>query len=161
LHDLNLSDPTRFWESFGRKVTNTARRRGIPFPEITISSPSDFLDAFHVNKWSRKLVLLLDELSVLHSASDHIRNQCLGALRELRNDREEYAVRSVLAAGTFSIIHLNPTDRSLSPFNVAGYVQNPNFTLDETRDLFCQFMESDGLIVEDDVIEDVWTRAGG
>jgi len=114
-----------------------------------------------MNKWSRKLVLLLDELSVLYGASDHVRNQCLSALRELKNDREEYAVSSVLAAGTFSIINLNPTDRSLSPFNVAGCVQNPNFSLDETRILFGQFMESHGIIVEDDVIEDVWTRTGG
>lgn len=161
MHSLGLDDPTNFWKSFGRAVTNTARRSGVPFPELKISSQSDFLDPFHVNKWSRKVVLLLDELSVLFSASDHVRNQCLSALRELKNDREEYAVCSVLAAGTFSVVHLNPTDRSLSPFNVAASVQNPNFTLDETRVLFGQFMESLGIIVEDDVIEDVWRRTGG
>ena len=126
-----------------------------------ISSHSDFLDAFHVNKWSQKLVLLLDELSVLYSASDHVRNQCLGALRELKNNYEEYAVRSVLAAGTFSVVHLNPTDNSLSPFNVATHVPNPNFTLDETRSVFRQFTEQTCITVEDEVIKDVWTRSGG
>ena len=158
MHGLSLRDPTRFWVSFGRAVSNTARRRGIPFPALKILSQSDFLDAFHVNKWSRKLVLLLDELSVLYGASDHVRNQCLSALRELKNDREEYAVCSVLGLST---LYLNPIERSLLPFNVAGCVQNPNFTLDETRVLFGQFMESHSIIVEDDDIEDVWTRTGG
>jgi len=126
-----------------------------------ISSQGDFLDAFHVNKWPRKIVLLLDEFSSLYNASRDVRNQCLTALREIKDNCAEYAISSVIAAGTFSSVHLNPTDNSLSPFNVATLVQNPNFTLDETRVLFRQFMDETDINIEDDVIEDVWVRTGG
>ena len=81
-------------------------------------------------------------------------------MREIKDNHEKYAC-SVLAAGTFSVVHLNPTDRSLSPFSGASHVQNPNFTLDETRALFRQFMEGTGINIEEDVIEDVWARTGG
>ena len=99
---------------------------------------------------SLKLVLLLDELSLLYSV-----------FREVKDNHEAYAIYSILAAGNFSVVRLNPTNRYLPPFNIASHVQNPNFTLDETRSLFRQFMEDTGINVEDDVIEDVWAGTGG
>jgi hypothetical protein len=150
-----------FWDSVGRAAMKGALRCGFLSSLRMISSQRDFLDAFHVTAWPHRLVLIFDEFSELFSAPADVRNQCLRAFREIKTNQREYAVNSILVAGTFNIIHLNPTDGNLSPFNVSNHVQNPYFTLEETTTLFQEFAMDNCVNVEDDVIQDVWTRSNG
>lgn len=150
-----------FWDSFNRAARIGSLRCCFPCSLPTVSSQQDFLDAFHATAWPYGLVLLLDEFSELYRAPTDVRNECLRTFREIRNNNSEYAVSSIVAAGTFSILHLNPTDRNSAPFNVANHVQNPYFTIEETRNLFHQFAVDNGITVEDDVIQDVWARSNG
>jgi hypothetical protein len=160
---LNYSDGTSvFWVSFNRAAQKAAVRSGFSSSIPTISSQRDFLDAFHFANWPFKIVLIFDEFSELYRAPEDVKDECLRALREIRNNSEEYAISSILAAGTFSVVHLNPKDSKLSPFNiVSGHVQSPYFTLEETRILFREFATDNLIEVEDDVIQDVWERSSG
>jgi hypothetical protein len=144
-----------FWTSLGNALPAT-----LPLPR-PIQSRQDFFATFAAHAWQRGIVLLVDELSELFRAKPAIRDDFLRALREVRNNNTFYAIRSVIAAGTFSILHLNPTNYSVSPFNVADHVFNPNFTMEETLTLFQEFARDKKLIFEEDVIRDVWFQSNG
>jgi hypothetical protein len=72
-----------------------------------------------------------------------------------------YAIRSVIAAGTFGIVHLNPSKSSIAPFNIAVRVQNPNFTVEEVRKLFYEFAQDHHITIDDAVVEDIWAKSNG
>jgi hypothetical protein len=144
----------QFWQSLGNAIQPADRTQDI-------SSQQDFFRAFASGSQERPVVLLIDELSKLHSAPDDIRNTFLEALREIRNHNVAYVIDSVIATGTFSIVSLSTTDTSLSPFNVSNSIQNPYFTFEETRTLFQMFMEDNNIDIEDTVIEDVWAKSNG
>jgi hypothetical protein len=150
-----------FWDSFNRAARMGPLRCDFPCSIPTVASQRDFLDTFHATAWPYRFVLLLDEFSELYRAPTDVRNECLRTFREMRNNNSEYAVSSIVAAGTFSILHLNPTDRNSSAFNISNHVQNPYFTIEETRNLFHEFVMDNGITVEDDIIQDVWARSNG
>lgn len=114
---------------------------------------------FHRDSWDRDVVILLDEFSCLYKSEDAVRDDCLNAIRGLRHNRVDYVVQSVIAAGTFSIIHLNPTETS--PFNVANFIQSEYFTIDETRKLFREFASDSSISIDGPVIDDIWTKSNG
>jgi len=128
-----------------------------PIPPIT--SQQTFLGAFLAGNWASKIVILIDELSELHSASEEVRDDFLRALRATRNNREPYVIESVIAAGTFSILLLNPSQSSISPFNISDLIDNPYFTVEETRTLFDEFAQDQGIMIDDAVVEDIWVRS--
>ncbi len=128
---------------------------------MPIVTRQTFLDAFHAKNWAQDVVLLIDELSELHSASENIRNDFLRTLREIRNNTKAYAIKSVIAAGTFSILLFNPSETSISPFNVSDRIDNPYFTDEEVKNLFKDFAQDNGIIIEDAVIEDIWVKSNG
>ena len=128
---------------------------------MPIVTRQTFLDAFHAKNWVQDVVLLIDELSELHSASENIRNDFLRTLREIRNNTKAYAIKSVIAAGTFSILLFNPSETSISPFNVSDRIDNPYFTDEEVKNLFKDFAQDNGIIIEDAVIEDIWVKSNG
>ena len=69
-----------------------------------------------------------------------------------------YAIRSVIAAGTFGIVNLNP---AISPFKVADRVQSPYFTVEEVRKLFYEFAQDHSITIDDAVVEDIWAKSNG
>jgi hypothetical protein len=120
-----------------------------------------FLDAFAAGIWHQNVVLLVDEFSELYRAPDEVRNDCLRAFREIRNNNAMYAIRSIIVAGIFSILRLNPTDSSLSPFNISDSVQTPYFSIEQTRTLFREFAQDNDIIMDDGVADDVWAKSNG
>jgi hypothetical protein len=126
-----------------------------------ISSPDTFHEAFAKREWDRPVVLLIDELSRLSLAPSEIKDNFLYTLREVRHNKRESAITSVIAAGTFSIMHLNTTNPLLSSFNVADTIQIPYFSLDETRQLFNMFQQDQGIAIESAVVNDIWEISSG
>ncbi len=113
---------------------------------------------FRKDYWDGKVVLL-DELSCLYQYEDDVRDDCLMAFLELWHHREGHAIQCLIAAGTFSIVHLNLSRNS--PFNVANFLQSPYFTIDETRKLFREFAEDLGFSIDSALVEDVWAKSNG
>jgi len=130
-------------------------------PTQPISRQEDFLHAFAKNKWKQDIVLLVDEFSVLNFAQADVRDEVLLAFRDIRDNQEKYAIRSIIAAGTFSILHLNPDNPSFSPFNISDQINNQYFTLEETNVLFQAFACDHGIMIEDAVVEDVQEKSAG
>jgi hypothetical protein len=120
-----------------------------------MSSKTRFVYYFCNGFWDGNVVLLLDEFTSLCQAEEHVRDDCLQVFRGLRQNS---AIQSIIAAGTWGIFE-RPS--RLSPFNIGDLVQCPYFTLDETRELFCEFAQDLGFSIDDAIIEDVWAKSNG
>ena len=72
-----------------------------------------------------------------------------------------YAIKSVIAAGTFSILRLNPSDTSISLFNILDSINTPYFTEEEMRELFNEFEKDYWITVEEAIVEDRWAKSNG
>jgi hypothetical protein len=97
----------------------------------------------------------------LYDVQPYIQDECLRAFREIRNNNEMYAIRSIIAAGTFGIMNLSPSKSTISPFNVADPIQNPYFTVEEVRKLFYEFAQDHYITIDDAVVEDIWAKLNG
>jgi hypothetical protein len=64
-------------------------------------------------------------------------------------------------AGPFSILHLNPTDTTLSPFNISESVANTYFSVEDTRKLFSLFARDNDIVIDDAVVDDIWFKSNG
>ena len=154
----------QFWKSIGQAIQPRIGEACVAFdrnPIPPITSQQTFLGAFLAKNWALKVVILIDELSELHSASKEVRDDFLRALRVTRNDPDPYAIESVIAAGTFSILLLIPSQSSISPFNVSDRIDNSYFTVEETRTLFDEFAQDHGIMIDNAVVEDIWVRSNG
>jgi hypothetical protein len=103
------------------------------------------------NVWDggERVVLLIDGFSALFKADDATRDDFLGALRHLRHLPANCVLSSVIATGTFDIVHITTTDRYLSPFNVSNVFKSPNFSKEETGILFACDRK---IMIDDDVV---------
>ena len=154
----------QFWTSIGLAIQpgiGGTRVASDEYPIPPITSQQTFFGAFLAKNWAVGVVLLIDELSELHSASEEVRDDFLRTLRETRNNSEPYAIESIIAAGTFNILFLNPSQSSISPFNISNRIDNPYFTTEETMSLFDEFAQDQGITIEDAVVEDIWVRSNG
>ena len=137
-------------------------QRGISWhpslPLISVSSQTDFLNYFQMKE--RNIVLLIDEFSELYRAPPIIRNEFLRTFRIIRSDTS-FGIRSIIVAGTYSILHLNPTDTTLSPFNISESVANTYFSVEDTRKLFSLFAQDNDIVIDDAVVDDVWFKSNG
>ena len=147
----------RFWRSLGSAIQRSFRDKTLR----PIVNQETFLDAFRARDWQREIVILIDELSELHSASGDIRDDFLRTLREIRNNARAYAIKSVVAAGTFSILSLHPSKSSISPFNISDRIDNPYFTEEEAKTLFTEFARDYRITIEAAVVEDIWVKSNG
>jgi hypothetical protein len=150
-------DLKAFWVSLGLAIRQALHKPDMKLP----CTQEDFLSAFDTTLWRRKIVLLVDEFSELYRASDVIKNSCLRAFREIRNDSAIYAIHSIICAGTFGILRLTPTDRSISPFNTSDSIQTPYFSIEETRTLFYEFAQDNSIIIDGNIVDDVWAKSNG
>jgi hypothetical protein len=150
-------DADTFWKSMGVALQRDVSRYP-SLPPMSISSQTDFLAYFQMKE--PNVVLLIDEFSELYHAPPPVRDECLRTFRAIKSF-EDYGVRSIIMAGTFNILYLNPTDTRISPFNIAGNVANPYFSLDETRNLFCLFAKDNAIVIDDDVVGDIWFKSSG
>jgi hypothetical protein len=151
-----------FWKSFGLLLDTSAAFDGLPSPpEGVMETSHDFVKYFRRDRWhDKKVVLLIDEFGVLNDAPDNILKECLGALRTFKHNRRKYAVHSLIAAGTYSILDFS-TSSSVSPFNVADVVESPYFTLTDVENLFHDFAKNIGFTIDDDIAGDIWAQSNG
>ena len=151
----------QFWKSFGLLIDNSAALYRLPSPEGVMETSLDFVKYFRQDRWrDKEIVLLIDEFGVLKDAPENVLKECLGALRTFKHDRQAYAIRSLIATGTYSILDFS-TSSSVAPFNVAAVVENPYFTPEDVQNLFHDFAENIGFTIDDDIAGDVWAQSNG
>jgi hypothetical protein len=146
-----------FWISL-----NAAIQRETSSVVKPVHNSGDFLTAFARNTWpEHKVVLILDEFTLLFGAKDSLQDHVLGQLRTFRSHRDTYAIQSIIICGTFSLSHLSPTQNYTSPFNVGDHIQNPYFSKEDVYQLFSEFTQDNNITIDENVIEDVWSKSNG
>jgi hypothetical protein len=148
--------------TFWRSIHSAIQTNFFDISLKPVNSSRDFLDVFSSNAWSaRKVIFIVDEFSELLRADKELQNDVLRTFREIKNNRDMYAIHSVVICGTFSLLHLSATETSISPFNVADYLQSPYFSKEETQRLFHDFARDRRITIEGAVIEDIWFKSNG
>jgi len=144
-----------------QSASHSKQVSAIGLASAPIDSQQTFLRAFHRKDWNQDIVLLMDEFSELRSSSEVVLDSFLRTLREVGNNATAYPIRSVIAAGTFSILRLNPSSPFISPFNVSDFINNSYFTAADAKELFHEFEKDNGITIEDGVVDDIWARSNG
>jgi len=152
-------DIDTFWRTLGMALLRNAHGNGISVSDI--DSAQGFLKAFQRDQWEHNVVLLLDEFDKLYRASEDVKSSCLETLRGIRNDKNSFAIFSVVAVGPFSILYLNSKELTTSPFNVRTPFQNPNFTREQVQTLYEEFMKEEHITIDPEIIEDIYMQTGG
>lgn len=81
--------------------------------------------------------------------------------RDIRNAGGVYAIRSIIAAGIYSMTHLRTSNDSTSVFNSGIHIKNSNFTQAEVGRLLQEFAKDHKIKISDDIIENIFARTNG
>jgi hypothetical protein len=156
---LDYTSDEKFWPSISSAIRRVIYPEHRDFPQF--ASPTDLLDFFSRYKWTEDIVLLIDEFSELAGASLELQDSFLRAFRAIRNQNETYAIKSIIAAGTFSILNLNSKGKHVSPFNAREAIFNDYFTLPETHQIFEDFSSDNDVNISPRVIDEIWNMSNG
>jgi hypothetical protein len=133
------------------------------FPnEPVVKDWKEFRDMFSQSKglWDRPLILLIDEVDTLPSFWLDV---LVGQFREMYLDRPKDHLANWLHGlaliGVRAVLGVD-SERG-SPFNIQRSLHVPNFTLDEVIDLFDQYQQESGQIVEPEVTQSVYESTNG
>ncbi|PKK61208.1 hypothetical protein RhiirC2_792161 [Rhizophagus irregularis] len=125
--------------------------------DLKINSSDDFQETFEQSKWKKQIVLLIDEFDKLYEVDEDFRSSCLETFRGMISSRDNYAMWSIVAIGTFSILYLK-SKKVITPFNVSQSYQNPNFTWDQMQFLYNEFVNEFNFTIDLKIIEDIYNQ---
>lgn len=100
----------------------------------------------------------MDEFDELVYSKCEIHNNFLSRIHGIKN-KTIYVVNSFIGIGTFNILRFDTNKQILSPFNVTNAFHNPNFTKQQVRYIFEQFLKEykdDRYQIDDSVIEEIY-----
>ncbi|GJJ71749.1 hypothetical protein EMPS_04106 [Entomortierella parvispora] len=161
--NLVLSSEEAFWSS----LCTLLKLGGTP---LAFNSAYGFRNAFNTEhkRWTRPVVIFFDEFDRIHDPyAVEICSSMLGKLRSIRNDpsrgsdRPSHVIRSIVSIGTYAILQLNQTESMLSPFNPCGNFQNRSLSMDQVRELYQEFAADRHMIIDNDVIERIFSMCNG
>ncbi|PKY50305.1 hypothetical protein RhiirA4_545862 [Rhizophagus irregularis] len=156
---VNMSTLSTFWSSIGAKLVINAPKY---FELDKVKSADDFMLKFRKGPWKDKhVVLFIDEYDSLLEANDDIRSSFLGAIRNIKNSKRDYAIWSSVAIGPLSILFLKSDKINVSPFNVKEPFRNPNFTLAQVESIYKDYVDDNKLTIAPEVIKDIYERTNG
>lgn len=141
-----------FWDTFSFRSSRLGR----------ISGHLDFLRHFRCQQGeTASVVIIIDEFSSLHNAQPNVRDSFLNVFRGIRDSDGIYAIRSIIAAGTYSMAYLCTSNTFNYPFGFGIHIPNSNFTLEEVCELFREFANDHEIQIGDDIIEDIFNKTNG
>ncbi|CAG8695878.1 20067_t:CDS:2, partial [Dentiscutata erythropus] len=151
-----------FWQTLGTTLQRNAPEHFGPLKSLQIKSEDDFLNTFHGTQWkSLDTIILFDEFDILYNAKEDILILCLTTLHGIKASKQNYAIRSVIAIGPFSIMYLNSNNLTMSPFNVNELFWNPNFFLEQVQFIYKEFTDEYKLTIDQEDVEDIYIQTNG
>jgi hypothetical protein len=158
LQDVNTDDEEKFWTDVDSSLRQFSAQTFEAY--TTIKSGSEFRHAF---KKFERVVIFVDEFDRLYNAMPEVRNSVLNNFRTIRHaiENQTSSIHTVVAVGTFGILHLNVDHVYDSPFNVWDPVQNPDLTEKQVHQLFEEFAGDRQVTICPDVIKDVYWQTNG
>ncbi|MCI4625724.1 MAG: AAA-like domain-containing protein [Candidatus Magnetoovum sp. WYHC-5] len=106
--------------------------------------------------FDRPVILFIDEFDKLQPK---LIDKLVNIFREMYLDRDSYLLHGLSLIGVRAVLGID-SDRG-SPFNVQRSMHIPNFSKDEVFDLFQQYMNESGQVIEPKVIEKVYKSTSG
>lgn len=150
-----------FWPSLSSALHRQGKTLGVSVPSF--KCPSSFQEAFSraVVGDRMRFVLMFDEFDDLDSATvgPRVKDEFLGAMRDIKQNIGEYAIQTAFAVGPFSILFMNGT--SGSPFNVREAVPVHMLEEEEVAKLLTEFATAKSVTLEDGIIADVFRLTAG
>jgi hypothetical protein len=126
--------------------------------EPDVSSWTDFRRLFSTKQglWDRPLILLLDEVDALPSVLSDI---MVAQFRELYLDRKNNWLHGLALVGIQAV--LGTANQQGAPFNIQRSLRVPNFTPEEVKELYRQYIEESGQVIEATVVDKVYQSTRG
>lgn len=155
-----------FWNSLGTNISIYKRSSEYLDSCTDIKTADDFLRYFSIAGWKEKdpdvrVILFFDEFDRIYNMDERLRSDFLGILRAIRNNIDSYVIQAIVVIGTFSILHLDSSTQSTSPFNIRDSIHNPNFDLEQVQVLFRDFEEENKMKFESGIVEDIFEQTNG
>ena len=113
---------------------------------------------FHRSRgvFEKPLILFIDEFDSLPAV---VIDRLVSLFRDIYLNRNQYRIHGLALIGVRAVLGLD-SERG-SPFNIQRSLHVPNFTLDEVMDLFDQYQQEIGQIVDPEVIRSVHEATHG
>ena len=93
----------------------------------------------------KPVVLIVDEFDTLYTLSDSSTQRSLligiSALRSIKQDKNDYILKSFIGIGTFSILKLLTGGFGSSPFSVRDTMQCPTLSKEQVETLFKEYAD--------------------
>jgi len=130
--------------------------------DITLASVPNSWNAFkylfHKDNtcFKRPLILFIDEFDSLPPT---VIDRLVTLFRDIYLKRDRYLLHGLSLIGVRAVLGVD--NQRGSPFNVQRSLHVPNFTLDEVTDLFDQYQQESGQVVEPEVSQSVYESTNG
>ena len=106
--------------------------------------------------FDRPVILFIDEFDSLPPA---VIDQLVTMFRDIYLNRDSYQLHGLALIGVKAVLGVESMKGS--PFNIQRSLHVPNFTPDEVRSLFDQYLSESGQLVEADVVQRVYDVTNG
>jgi len=106
--------------------------------------------------FKRPVILFIDEFDSLPPA---VIDRLVTLFRDIYLKRDRYLLHGLSLIGVRAVLGVD--SQRGSPFNVQRSLHVPNFTLDEVTDLFDQYQQESGQVVEPEVSQSVYESTNG
>jgi len=128
---------------------------------VTVSEPASWKSlseyfSSDTGLFDKPVILFIDEFDKLPPI---IIDRLVNIFRDMYLDRQNYCIYGLALIGVRAVLGVD-SERG-SPFNIQRSLHVPNFTLDEVTDLFGQFQQESGQLVESEVVESVYKSTNG
>jgi AAA-like domain len=106
--------------------------------------------------FKRPVILFIDEFDSLPPA---VIDRLVTLFRDIYLKRDRYLLHGLSLIGVRAVLGVD--SQRGSPFNIQRSLHVPNFTLDEVTDLFDQYQQESGQIVEPEVSQSIYESTNG
>jgi len=130
--------------------------------DITLASAPNSWNAFkylfHKDNtcFKRPLILFIDEFDSLPPT---VIDRLVTLFRDIYLKRDRYLLHGLSLIGVRAVLGVD--SQRGSPFNIQRSLHVPDFTLDEVTDLFDQYQQESGQVVEPEVVVSVYESTNG
>ncbi|QTA78067.1 NTP hydrolase p-loop-containing [Desulfonema limicola] len=118
----------------------------------------DWTDLFSIEKglFAKPVILFIDEFD---SLPPRIIDQLVTLFRDMYLKQESFNIHGLALIGVRAVLGVDSLRGS--PFNIQRSLHVPNFTREETEDLFNQYQEESGQKIESEVVKTVYDSTRG
>lgn len=162
LQDISLvTDINRVVQILVRQLT-----KQLNLEKLAISSSDDFYRLFERQILRKPLILILDEFDSLEPT---VIAWLVSLFRNIYHSRQnqvekstfdkDYRLHGIALIGVHAVLGLDNIKGS--PFNVQRSIPIPNLTYEEVVNLFNQYQQESGQLIEPEVVEGLWYEFQG